>query len=326
MKYKNHVIFGGQGFIGNNLSEKLSELDGKFVFSIDKNIWNIGFSETLQQRNNFKFRSYDINEKISEIIADLQDCNFDNEDTLVWHLAANSDIQAGNASIEIDLTDTFMSTVNIIEILRQLGLKNIAFASSSAVYGSWARSNPYSEEQKTMPISNYGAMKLASEACLSVAHDEFLKDVTIFRFPNVIGYPATHGVIKDLIYKLKNNTNILNVLGNGKQNKPYLYVDDLINAMFLIVDHHAKENALNIYNIASSHPNVYVHEIAQMVVSMVNPDAEIHYGKTKGGWRGDVAEVHFDTSKIQSLGWKCSTTGHEAVQKTIEMILARDYQ
>ena len=321
LRYINHIIFGGQGFIGQNLCQNLTGMNKNTVVSVDKNIWGIEYFETLKSKNNFKYLNFDINENTQFIEKKLSEYNFSSDETMVWHLAANSDIRAGNESIRIDLNNTFLTTINIIEMCKKLGLKNLSFASSSAVYGNWAGANPYNEELKTQPISNYGAMKLASEACLSAAFDEFLEELNIFRFPNVIGYPATHGIIPDLILKLQSDPTRLDVLGNGLQNKPYLHVDDLVDAMFAIVKSNKTSNAMSIHNIASSFPNVYVREIAEMVVNAISPDAEIRYGKTFGGWRGDVPEVHFDTSKLQKLGWTCRHDGQEAVRRTIESII-----
>ena len=139
------------------------------------------------------------------------------EDVLIWHLAANSDILKGVNNIDIDLNDTLMTTINITKFMEKYELKNIIFASSSAVYGNML--NKATEITPTRPISNYGGMKLASEAVLSAYQTKHGGNCIISRFPNVVGTPATHGVIIDLIKKLKKNKTTLNVLGNGQQNK-----------------------------------------------------------------------------------------------------------
>jgi UDP-glucose 4-epimerase len=318
MKFANHIVFGGQGFIGQNLCLRLADLGASSVISIDKNLWNINFSDSLLGRNNFVAMNYDIANHADEIVENLSSLML-SHDTQVWHLAANSDIQLGNNDVNVDLRDTFYSTIGVVDICKRLSFKHLAFASSSAVYGDWGGVHAYSETDPLFPISNYGAMKLASEAYLSSAYKNSLESLNIFRFPNVVGTPATHGVILDLIKKLKIKKTVLNVLGDGTQTKPYLHVSDLISAMLHVVDRQHK--SLEVFNIASDTKNVSVAEIAQMVKKAINPKAEIRYGTGRQGWIGDVPEVHFATQKIESLGWKSKLSGTEAVQKTVDDVM-----
>lgn len=313
-----HIVFGGQGFIGQNLIKCLLDGEHDFVFSIDKNIWALDFDKTIRNSNSFLALNLDINANYEEILDEIKSLN-PGEDVVVWHLAANSDIQKGVNDLHVDLQDTFFTTVKILEICKFFNFSTINFASSSAVYGDWGGGHSYKETDLTQPISNYGAMKLASEAVLSASHVSFMSKVNIFRFPNVIGVPATHGVISDFIKRLREKNDILEVLGDGNQNKPYLHVEDLVSAMLFLFDN--TREGFHVHNIAANSRNVYVHEIAKEVVSAINPSATIKYGSTRGGWTGDVPQVCFNTEKLNSLGWKASMSGHEAVKRTISQII-----
>ena len=323
---KSNIIFGGQGFIGQNLALALLAL-GERVLIIDKDHWKIGWAfPSLEVNDHCISLRANINEDSERILNVIKDFSNKSEHTTVWHLAANSDISAGNHNISVDLNDTFLTTTNILDICKKCNLKNLYFASSSAVYGNSIISDTgFTEKSPTQPISNYGAMKLASEAVLCSSNQQFLNQCVIFRFPNVIGYPATHGVIRDFILKLKNNKKQLNVLGNGTQNKPYLHVNDLVNAMLHLRARYTSPNFYEIVNIASTFCNVYVHEIAEIVKEYISPNAEIVYGTENFGWVGDMPQVNFDTAKLQSTGWQCSLSGLDAVELTIKENIERSF-
>jgi UDP-glucose 4-epimerase len=322
MTTQRHIIFGGKGFIGQNLARELAG-QGEKILIVDKDHWQqkIVYHELLDRRH---VQVVDANiisdfDKISNAIE-----NFVNpSDVLtVWHLAANSDISAGNENINVDLNDTFITTVNILKLCQNIGANSIYFASSSAVYGDFPHGRKgFRETDATQPISNYGAMKLASEAVLRSAHQQFLNRCLIFRFPNVIGFPATHGVIRDFIQKLIETPKKLRVLGDGNQNKPYLHVQDLVSAMLHLVKHYDGDKVMETINIGSPHKNVFVHQIAKEVRSRVSPDAQIIFGDSPFGWVGDMPSVQFNIDKILSTEWSCKMSGIEAVQMTINQIM-----
>lgn len=312
---KKNIVFGGQGFIGQNLCSQLIK-NGESVVSIDKNIWGLKFSDFCIESNNFSYYNQDINSLDYSMLPIIEKNT--KEDVLIWHLAANSDILKGVNNIDIDLNDTLMTTINITKFMEKYELKNIIFASSSAVYGNML--NKATEITPTRPISNYGGMKLASEAVLSAYQTKHGGNCIISRFPNVVGTPATHGVIIDLIKKLKKNKTTLNVLGNGQQNKNYLHVDDLISSLLHLRDL-PKHNIFDVYNIGVEGPNVYVKDIAEKVRDTLNPNASIKYQDTEEGWVGDVPKIELSMEKLNATGWKNSMSGIQAVQKTITDIL-----
>jgi len=166
-------------------------------------------------------------------------------------------------------------------------------------------------------------MKLASEALISAAVESFLSRATLFRFPNVVGAPATHGVLLDFIYKLKNNSNRLDVLGDGTQQKSYLHVSDLVDAMMHI---RRRTDLFKIYpiNIGPVDDGVTVDFIAKSVIERVSPSAEIHWGVGSKGWVGDVPKFNYSTSKIQALGWKPVLGSKAAVMRAIDEIYLQE--
>ncbi len=317
MASKHHLVAGGAGFIGVNLCRALLAR-GDRVSVIDN--LSRGREDWLQ----------DISTDIGFLKADLAyetaaKSAFDavaGEQAIdeVWHLCANSDIAAGVADPKIDLRDTFLTTFHILQNVRTQGISRLHFASTSAVYGESADAKPFSETDQTLPISNYGAMKLASEAQIRAAVESGLQRANVFRFPNVIGPPATHGVIFDFLHKLASTPDRLDVLGNGTQQKPYLHVDELVEAMLFIAD---ESNArYGLYNIGPRDQGVSVREIAEIVRNHAAPKAAIVYGLEDRGWVGDVPRFYYSTSKLADLGWRPRLSSAEAVARAVPMIAA----
>ena len=266
----------------------------------------------LEQFDNFKFIEKDLslNESIEEIIKFLSDIEID----IVWHLAANSDIRGFVNGSNVDINNTFLTTVNICKIMETLEIKNILFASSSAVIGNTEK--PISETfGPSLPISYYGAMKLASEGYISSSISYFLDNYIILRFPNVVGPNLTHGVVYDFKKKLDLTPNELNVLGNGKQKKPYLYLDDLIDAMKYYNTNH--KNLL--INISPLDEGITVEEIVEMTLSKINREVAVYYELQEEGWQGDVVKYSYNTDLQKKLGWKPKYSSLEAIEKTIDL-------
>jgi UDP-glucose 4-epimerase len=159
-------------------------------------------------------------------------------------------------------------------------------------------------------------MKLASEAIISAACESWLKRAYIFRFPNVVGSPATHGILFDFRRKIKQNPKLLDVLGNGSQKKIYLHVDDLINAMLHVVENNQSQN-VQLYNIGPDDDGVDVGWIVSEFLKIYNSDASVNYGKINKGWVGDVPSYKYSIEKIKATGWSPSMTSQEAVRRAI---------
>jgi UDP-glucose 4-epimerase len=206
--------------------------------------------------------------------------------------------------------------------MRELGIGSIAFASSSAVYGDLGDRRLTEDIGPLFPISNYGAMKLASEAMISAALESYLERAWIFRFPNVIGVPATHGVILDLVRKLRASPGMLDVLGNGTQQKSYLHVEELVDAMLYIRDYSAER--MNCFNIGPADDGVTVRFIAETVRDQVSPGATIRFGEGEKGWVGDVPRFTYSIDRLAELGWRPTLGSEAALRLAVSQVAAQE--
>lgn len=311
----NCFVTGAAGFIGSHLVDRLLGL-GHAVVGIDNFVLGrkANISQALKHPN-FVFQELDVNDFDTALAFLRKQAAIDT----VWHMAANSDIQAGAREPDIDLRLTFLTTFHAVKLAQALNIPQIAFASSSAIYGDYP-GVLHEDAGPLFPISNYGAMKLASEGVLSAALERFLKRVWIFRFPNVAGSRATHGAIYDFIQKLQRNPSELEVLGDGSQEKPYLHVSELIDAMVHLFQ--KARHPLNYFNIAPSGPGTTVRFIAEATVRAVSPKAKIRYTGGSKGWVGDVPRFAYSIEKLKAAGWSPKLGSNEAVELAIRENLA----
>lgn len=312
------LVTGAAGFIGSHLVDRLLQ-GGCTVLGVDnmKLGRRANLADALENKR-FKFVELDVND-LPPFLRTVRQQSHDKPFDIAWHLAANSDIRAGVTDADVDLRDTFMTTFNVLKVLRELKIPQLAFASTSAIYG--VQSGKLVEDLGPLfPISNYGAMKLASEACISAALEAYLQRAWIFRFPNVVGSRSTHGVIYDFVQKLKANPNELEVLGDGTQEKPYFHVTDLLDAMLFIVDRAADK--LNFFNIGTADTVTTVRYIAEAVVKQMSPAAQIRYTGGNKGWVGDVPKFNYSIAKLKRLGWSPRLTSQAAVDRAVEEIVA----
>ena len=316
----NSIICGGGGFIGYNLAKKILEKGNK-VFILDN--FSNSKKETinsLKKFGNIEIFSCELSNFIEIKVLFNSLRNEIHNEAEIWHLAANSDIESGVNDIEIDYRDTFLSTYNLLKIAKEFQIKSFFFASSSAVYGNHGDKLVNEDTGPLMPISNYGAMKLASEALCFASYESFLEKLIIFRFPNVVGSPATHGVIKDLITKLWTSPDLLKVLGNGTQAKSYLHVDDLVIGMMHLAYQNHEKPKNPIFNLGNNNDSVTVKWIAEEIIKSVSPKAKIEYGEGDKGWVGDVPKFKYDTEKAKIAGWIPKLNSQESVKKAIKEI------
>ena len=309
----NILVAGGAGFIGSHLCDALLSKNNTVIVA-DKLIMGAKNIEHLSQNTNFKFYEMELanQDNVDKLFAE-------NKIDIVYHMAANSDIQKSANDTSIDFNDTLLTTRVLLESMRKNNVKNIFFASTSAVYGEMPDIVLNEETGGLKPVSYYGGAKLASEALISSYVSMCDMNAVIFRFPNVIGPRLTHGVVYDFVKKLRNNPKELEILGNGTQCKPYIYVTDLVNAIVKLTEQF--EPGVEIFNISVMSEGTSVTHIAEIVVDVLGlSDVEFKYTGGDRGWKGDVPRFKYDISKVLATGWKPEYTSDEAVRKAAQSL------
>jgi len=302
-------VTGGAGFIGRNLVQ----------FLLSKN-HTVSVYDKLAKSETVFPRSLTTNPKFSYVVGDVLDCKKLSKSmkgaSIIYHLSANADVRGGLSDNALDLTQGTVATSNVLHAMRQNGINKLVFPSSMTVYGTGAVKAVAETYGPCLPISLYGASKLASEAFISAYSYSFGIQSWVLRFANVIGPGLTHGVIFDLINKIRKNPNELQVLGDGNQTKPYIYIDDLLNAIDFVV--HNSNDKVNLFNIGTN-SSVSVKEIVQIIVKKMKLNKiSIKYDKTPYGWVGDVPTFTIDVAKLKKLGHDTIYTSREAVSKTVD--------
>ncbi|MEJ2745307.1 MAG: NAD-dependent epimerase/dehydratase family protein [bacterium] len=309
-------VTGGAGFIGSNLCGFLLKR-GHAVTAYDNLL--LGRREFLKDfkgNPRFRFVKADLLDR-KRLIKEIggHDC--------VFHMAANSDIGQGAKYTDLDLNIGTIATYNVLEGMRLKGIRDIVFASSSAVYGDKPRVMPTPVNYGPLfPITFYGASKLACEALISAFCHNYGIRAWIYRFANIIGLNGTHGAACDFVTRLIKDPSRLRVLGDGAQAKPYLHVSDCIGGIWFGYTHAGGD--LNYFNLAVAGATT-VRKIAECVIEEMGLSrVKIEYTGGKRGWRGDVPQVRLAGKKLARLGWTSSRTSDKAVKLGV-MELVRQY-
>jgi len=306
-------VTGGAGFIGSHLVSRLLKS---------------GETETVVVYDNFTSgqRSYleeaTSDRRFSVVEADLKDVWRIREalvgcDT-IFHLAANPDIAKAITQPDIDFWEGTYLTQNVLEGMRQTGASRIFYTSGSGVYGEDPAVDFPENYGPCIPISTYGASKLASESLIAAYCHMFGFVGRVFRFANVVGPRQTHGVGYDFIRRLKNDPVTLRILGDGAQKKSYIHVDDVLDAIFLVAAN--TNRPYDVFNVATD-DYVTVREIADLAVAIAGLRVDaVRYDFTGGdrGWKGDVPIVRFDCTKIRALGWRNRRSSATALRDAME--------
>ncbi|MBN29451.1 MAG: UDP-glucose 4-epimerase [Euryarchaeota archaeon] len=307
------LVTGGAGFIGSHLIDRLVARGDDVVVIDNLSSGVVAFIQSHLDAGRVDMVEGDIcnPDDVGRAMAKDIDC--------VFHLAANPDIRLGTRITDTDLNQGTVATYNILESMRLNGVKKIAFASSSVVYGEDAPLPTPEDHGPCMPISLYGASKQAGEGLVSSWVGTFGLQAWIFRFANIIGARGTHGVIYDFIHKLKNDPSRLEVLGNGLQEKSYMEVGDCVDGIL-----HVMANAdapLNLYNLGS-HDTASVRRIAELVVEVTQcHDARIEYTGGDRGWAGDIPRARLSIQKMLQTGFDVSMNSEDAIRHTATCLL-----
>jgi len=308
-------VTGGAGFIGGHIVERLMK-EGNTVTVYDNLV--TGKKKWIENhigKPNFQF-----------IQADLLDMETLKKSMqgheIVWHLGANTDIVKGNNNTDFDLKNCTIATYNVLECMKQLGIKKIMFASSATVYGDVPPKALAETDGPLLTISLYGAGKLACEGLISAYCHLFGIQAWIYRFGNVVGGKMWHGVIYDFIQKLKTNPKELEILGDGKQEKNFFMVEDCIEGMLTAFN--KSKSQCDVYNLGSDSYTT-VTQIANIVVDEMGlKDVKYKYTGGARGWLGDAPYVHFNINKMGKIGWKPKHTSDEAVRIAARRLLGKE--
>jgi UDP-glucose 4-epimerase len=310
----NVFVAGGAGFIGSHLVRHLlteSRAENIVVydnFSSGK-MWHL---REFIHNSHLNIVKGDIKDlpKLTEAIAGAQ---------IVYHFASNPDIAKAMAQPDIDFWEGTYLTQNVLEAMRVSGVKRIVYASGSGVYGETGLHEVVEGSSSFLPISTYGASKLAGEALICAYCHMFEMQGLVFRFANVVGPHQTHGVGYDFVRRLLRDPSQLVILGDGNQSKSYVHVEDVISAMQWIVGQGWR--GFEYFNVATE-DYVTVREIADLVVQHLGLN-EVAYAFTGGarGWKGDVPTVRFNTQKLRARGWRNRRTSREALRDSIDSMI-----
>lgn len=311
--YKNIFITGGLGFIGSNFCH----------FLINNTFSNIIIYDNMSNGCIEYIGEHASNSRLKIIKADLLDFELLSKSIigsdLVIHLAANADIAASAIDTSLDLKQTLLATYNVLEAMRQGGVKTIIYSSGSGVYGDLGEISPDENYGPMQPVSMYGATKLSAESLINAFGNLFKIKAYIFRFANVVGKYQTHGVAYDFIKKLRYDPNNLYVLGDGNQSKSYIHINDIISAVSIALSN--PFNIIDIYNVGTS-DYITVKEIAALVKEEMNLiNAEVFFGDSAIGWLGDVPIMRFSSKKIEKIGWHLMYSTREALRLSIIQML-----
>jgi UDP-glucose 4-epimerase len=313
-KRMNIVVTGGAGFIGSNLVDRLMAQGHRVTVIDNLTGGRKEFFEHHLGAARFAFHCVDVRntEALKEILSPEVD--------LVYHLAANADISRGVEDPTLDFENTIVATFSLLQAMRTHGIKKLFYTSGSGVYGD--RGIKYSSETfgPLEPVSMYGSAKLSGEGLISAFAHLYDMQAWIFRPANIIGPRATHGVVYDFIRRLKQNPNELRILGDGKQSKAYLHVDDVLDAVFLAQEK-MTQGRVNFFNL-SSNSFITVNEIAELSIQAMGLK-QIKKKHTGGkiGWKGDVAIVRLRNTRLKNLGWSPKYSSKKAVKATIQSLL-----
>ncbi|TMJ01395.1 MAG: NAD-dependent epimerase/dehydratase family protein [Alphaproteobacteria bacterium] len=305
-----YFVTGAAGFIGSNLVDRLLA-NGEPVIGYDNlTTGKMRFLDSACANSAFRFVEGDLLDT-GALTTAMQGADF------VFHLAANADVRFGTQHPERDLQQNTVATFNVLEAMRANNVRRIAFSSTGSIYGE-PDVFP-TPENAPFPIqtSLYGASKLAAEGMIQAYCEGFGFQGYIFRFVSILGERYTHGHVFDFYKKLATDPTRLHVLGNGKQRKSYLYVQDCIDAMLLAIN--TLDGKVNVLNLGVDEAN-QVNDSIGWIAERLGVRPELTYSGGERGWVGDSPFILLDTQRIRALGWKPKLTIREGVLRTVDWL------
>ncbi|MCC4768757.1 SDR family NAD(P)-dependent oxidoreductase [Methanosarcina sp. DH2] len=314
MPAKNRILVtGGAGFIGSHLVDHLMERGNRVLVFDNLSSGKMEFIEHHLKNPDFFLVKGDLldPEAIESVCKDVD---------MVYHVAANPDVKLGASDTRVHFDQNILATYNLLEAMRKGSAKRIAFTSTSTVYGEASVMPTPEGYGPLIPISLYGASKLACEALITSYSHTFDMQAWIFRFANIVGPRSTHGITVDFIKKLKEDPCKLEILGDGKQEKSYLHVSECVDAIIFAIEESKEE--VNIFNIGSE-DTISATGIGKVVTEEMGL-SEVEFAYTGGsrGWKGDVPRMRLDIEKLKSMGWRTAYTSEKSIRDTARVLIA----
>jgi UDP-glucose 4-epimerase len=310
-------VAGGAGFIGSHFVDRLLA---------DPQVERVTVFDNMSSGREWHFAGHLGDGRFAFVRGDVEDLDaltaaMRGHETVI-HLASNPDIAKAQVEPTIDFDQGTLLTQNVVEAMRRSGAKTILYASGSGVYGDLGDAEASERDAIGLPISTYGASKLAGESLISAYCYMFDLRGRSFRFGNVVGARQTHGVGYDFVKRLLADPTRLDILGDGRQSKSYIHVDDVVEAV--LTAYRQEEKSYEVYNVATG-DYISVTEIAQLaaeVLGLASGSVQFRYSGGDRGWKGDVPVVRLGTERIRATGWRCRRSTREALHASMRSMLA----
>ena len=308
--FKSALVTGAAGFIGSSLVDRLLSAGVRVLGYDNMSTGMEQFLDNARADSKFTFVRGDLLDaaRLHESMANIE---------FVFHMAANADVRFGLENPRKDLEQNTIATFNVLEAMRANGTRKIAFPSTGPVYGE-ATIFP-TPEDAPFPIqtSLYGASKLACEGLISAYCEGYGMQAWIFRFVSILGERYTHGHVFDFVGKLMKDPSTLEILGNGRQRKSYLYIQDCLDAMIQAITR--ADGKVNIFNLGAE-DYCEVNDSVKWITMHLGLSPKLQYTGGDRGWIGDNPFIFLDTARIRALGWKQKTSIREGVLRTVDWL------
>ncbi|MDB4957876.1 MAG: NAD-dependent epimerase/dehydratase [Myxococcales bacterium] len=308
------IIVGGAGFIGSHFTDHLLG---------NPAVRRVTLYDNFSSGREWHYKHHATDARLRVVRGDVKDLAslrsaMEGHDVVI-HLASNPDIARAATEPDIDFREGTLLTQNVVEAMRTTNTQRILYASGSGIYGDLGELEVREDHGPLVPISTYGASKLAGEGMIAAYAHMFGSSGRVFRFGNVVGPRQTHGVGFDFIRRLLKDPSRLEILGDGSQSKSYIHVRDVVAAVMLAND--KVTTSYDAFNVATG-DYITVKEIAELAMEVLGLSrTQLVFGAGNRGWKGDVPVIRLDIHRIQALGWKCQRSTREALRASMaEMV------
>jgi UDP-glucose 4-epimerase len=310
-------ITGGAGFIGSTLADRLRAAGVEVVIVDNFRTGRREFVADLLAGEGAELHEGDVLDR-ALLERAFEGCDW------IFHMQANADVRHGLEHPERDLEQNAIATATVLEAMRAVGARRIAFASTGSIYGEPSVFPTPENAPFPTQTSLYGASKLAGEGMISAYCHGFGFSALVFRFVSILGERYTHGHVFDFYRSLKRDPTRLAVLGDGRQEKSYLYVQDCVEGMLVALRAHGAEGEFALYNLGSDE-TVLLEDSLRTILAYMGVDPDVSYAGGTRGWPGDSPLIHLDCSRIRALGWAPTLTIRESIERTLEWFDANPY-